>query len=96
MPVLLFTLIFPGGLLFGAWVSRWRERRAQPIWTWGLAFGLIWSWAVARVGEWVWATNISWLRFAACFVAAFVVGFLTCVVAAMTAGRGKKGMRDEG
>ena len=89
MSVLLFTLTFLGGLLCGAWVSRWRERRAQPIWTWGLAFALIWSWAVVRLGERVWTISFSWLGFTACFVAAFVVGFLTCVIAAMTAGRGQ-------
>lgn len=90
MPILLFTLIFLGGLLCGAWFSRWRERRVQPIWTWGLAFALVWSWAVVRLGERAWAARLSWLGFTACFAAAFVLGFLTCVVAAMTAGRGKE------
>ena len=89
---LIFLLVLAGGLLLGAWVSRRRERRAQPVWTWALVFGVAWAWALARVGAWAWYgtwTQLSWTGLALIFCAAFPLGFMACVIAAITAGRGK-------
>ena len=88
----IFVIILAGGLLLGAGVSRWRERRAQPIWTWAIAFGVAWAWTLYRVGSLVWldaetAQTFSWIRLAVVFVVAFPIGFMGCVVAAMTAGK---------
>ena len=90
---LICLLVLAGGLLLGAWVSRGRERRAQPIWTWALAFGVAWAWALARVGAWAWYgtwAQLSWPGLALLFCVAFPAGFMACVIAAITAGRGKK------
>lgn len=88
MELVFFIITLLGGWLFGAWVSRWRERRALPIWTWALAFALGWSWALWRAGAWAFNWT-AWRGLVLVFVLAFPVGFMTCVVAAMTAGRGK-------
>jgi uncharacterized integral membrane protein len=84
--MLLFLLVLLVGLLLGAGVSRWRERRIEPIWTWGLAFAFVWAWLLLRVS----AHSFSWPAYLLLFGAAVFTGFLVCVVAAMTAGRGKK------
>jgi hypothetical protein len=85
-PLFFFTTL-AGSLLVGAWVSRRRERRAQPIWTWALLFASLWTGALIYAGARGFG-GAAW-RWALAGALGFFVGFMTCVVAAMTAGRGK-------
>lgn len=95
MDTILFLAVLLGGLLLGAYVSRWRERRVLPIWTWSLTFAAAWAWGVYRTGARAWygadgAAQVSTLAALLILLVLFVLGSLACTVAAMTAGRGKR------
>lgn len=95
MDTLLFLAVLLGGLLVGGYISRWRERRALPIWTWSLAFAAAWAWGVWRIGTRAWygadgVAQMSAPGTVLTLALLFLLGFTFSGVAAMTAGRGAR------